>query len=78
MARLRKFIKRELLDELVVILRVRFPGSIIKVHQEACGRFKHLYTIDARVPGNVWLDVMDCLDLLGFTYGNVGIMLSGK
>ena len=82
MARLRHFASRELLEECLEILRVRFPKATLILNEGSCGRYKHCFEIDARMPPHVGgmrgdrFDLMDCLQWLKFEYGNVGFMLS--
>jgi hypothetical protein len=78
MARMRKFIKRPLLEECVDILRARFPKADITLSEHECGRYKHCFTLDVSTDEGTRFDLMDCLSWLGFTYGNVGYSVGPK
>lgn len=78
MARMRKFIKRPLLEELLGILRTRFPGADITLSEYSMGRYKHCFDVDVSTNESTEFDLMDCLECLRFTYGNVGFSVGPK
>ena len=78
MARPKKFIKRPYLEGYLTILRARFVGATFDLTEYEVGRYKHCFSIDAHYNGKDNLDLMDCLNLLSWTFGNVAFVFDGR
>ena len=76
MARLRKFIRHPLTEELTDILRERFPKAKLDLNGFKVGKHE-CYSIDARYNGPDAKDLFDCLQMLTYTYGNIGFCFCG-
>lgn len=76
MARLRPFIRHPLTEELTDILRTRFPKAKLTLTGNKVGKYE-CYNIDARYSGPDAADLLDCLQMLTYTYGNIGFSFCG-
>jgi hypothetical protein len=76
MARLRPFIRHPLTEELTDILRARFPKAKLTLNGNKVGKHE-CYDIDARYTGPDASDLIDCLQMLKYTYGNIGFSFCG-
>ena len=77
MSKLRKFARYPLPEELVTILRARFPTAHLdidsfKVDAHEC------YNVGVKYNGPDAQDIIDCLQMLTATYGNVGFWFDGR
>lgn len=77
MARLRPFIRHPLPVELVDILRVRFPKATLTLTGDKVGKYE-CYDIAARYNGADATDLMECLQMLPYMYGNIGFSFDGR
>lgn len=71
MAKLRPFVRHPLIGELLDILRERFPKARIELNGYKVGKHE-CYSVDALYSGADSRDLFDCLQMLGWTYGNIG------
>ena len=77
MARLRPFIRHPLTEELTAILRARFPKAKITLTGNKVGKHE-CYDIQVKYSGPDAQDLIDCLQMLTYTYGNIGMIFDGR
>ena len=77
MARLRPFIRHPLTEELVAILRERFPKAKLTLTGNKVGKYE-CYTIAAKYSGPDATDLIECIQMLTYTYGNIGMILDTR
>lgn len=61
----------------MAILRERFPKAKINLTGNKVGKYE-CYTVGVKYNGPDAQDLIDCLQMLTYTYGNIGSIVDGR